>query len=90
MMNRQPIILQDVFLNHIRKEKAPVTIHLTNGFQMKGMVKGFDGFTVILQAEGRQVMLYKHSISSITSPKPVIFAGNNEKELKDFAVSGNN
>lgn len=79
-MIKQPIILQDVFLNHIRKEKAPVTIHLTNGFQLKGMIKGFDGFTVIVQSEGRQVMLYKHSISSITSNKPVIFGGTMEKE----------
>jgi host factor-I protein len=85
-MNRQPIILQDVFLNHIRKERAPVTIHLTNGFQMKGIIRGFDGFTVILQAEGRQVMLYKHSISSIASVKPVIFNGTAEREFREMPV----
>lgn len=60
--------LQDNFLNQVRKERIPVTIYLINGFQLKGMVKGFDNFTVILEAEGKQQMIYKHAISTI-SPK---------------------
>lgn len=48
------IILQDVFLNQARKEKIQVTIYLTNGFQFRGTVKGFDNYTVVLESEGRQ------------------------------------
>ena len=57
--------LQDVFLNQARKEKIPVTIFLTNGFQFKGIVKGFDNFTVILDCENKQNLVYKHAISTI-------------------------
>ena len=53
--------LQDVFLNQARKEKTPVTIYLTNGFQFKGTVRGFDSFTVILDADGKQNLVYKHA-----------------------------
>lgn len=65
--------LQDIFLNGARKGKIPVTIHLTNGFQIKGNVKGFDSFTVILDCDGKQMMIYKHAISTITPLKPVLF-----------------
>ena len=58
--------LQDVFLNQARKDRIPLTMFLTNGFQFKGVVKGFDSFTVILESEGRQNMVYKHAISTIT------------------------
>ncbi|UWG99143.1 RNA chaperone Hfq [Dehalobacter sp. DCM] len=64
-MNKSPINLQDVFLNQIRKENIPVTIYLVNGFQLKGLVKGFDNFTVVLDYEGKQQMVYKHAISTI-------------------------
>lgn len=64
--------LQDIFLNATRKEKVPVTIHLVNGFQIKGYVKGFDNFTVILDSEGKQMVIYKHTISTITPAKPVV------------------
>ncbi len=64
-MNKSPINLQDLFLNQIRKENIPVTIYLINGFQLKGLVKGFDNFTVILEFEGKQQMVYKHAISTI-------------------------
>lgn len=63
-MNKQ-LNLQDVFLNQARKEKISITIYLTNGFQFKGMVKGFDSYIVILDQEGRQSMVYKHAISTI-------------------------
>jgi len=65
------INLQDVFLNQVRKEHIPVTIYLTNGFQLKGMVKGFDNFTVVLDSEGRQQLIYKHAISTISPMKLV-------------------
>ena len=63
--------LQDVFLNQARKEKVSVTIYLTNGFQFKGMIKGFDGFTVILDCEGKQYLIYKHAISTIIPAKQI-------------------
>ena len=63
--------LQDVFLNQARKDRIAVTIYLTNGFQFKGIVKGFDAFTVVLETEGKQNMVYKHAISTITPSKPI-------------------
>ena len=57
--------LQDVFLNQARKERMVVTFYLTNGFQFKGVIKGFDGFTVILDSDGKQQLVYKHAISTV-------------------------
>lgn len=66
--------LQDIFLNGARKNRLPVTIYLTNGFQIKGHVKGFDSFTIVLDCEGKQMMVYKHAVSTITPLKPILFA----------------
>ncbi|MCL1832289.1 MAG: RNA chaperone Hfq [Oscillospiraceae bacterium] len=63
--------LQDVFLNLARKEQNPVTIFITNGFQFKGVVKGFDNYTVIIETENTQNLIYKHAISTITPLRPV-------------------
>ena len=63
--------LQDIFLNQVRKDKTVVTMFLMNGSQMHGTVKGFDGFTVILDTEGKQQLIYKHAISTIVPPRPV-------------------
>ena len=57
--------LQDYFLNQVRKENVHVTIYLVNGFQLKGLVAGFDNFTVIIETEGKQQLVYKHAISTI-------------------------
>lgn len=65
------INLQDVFLNQVRKDKTSVTIYLTNGFQFKGTVKGFDNFTVILESDGKQNLVYKHAISTIIPARSV-------------------
>ena len=62
--------LQDYFLNQARKEGITVVVHLVNGFQIKGTVKGFDNFTVILDSMGKQQLIYKHAISTITPTKP--------------------
>ncbi len=78
-MNKN-INLQDVFLNQVRKEHIPVTIYLTNGFQLRGMVKGFDNFTVVLDSEGKQQLVYKHAISTVTPLKAVNFIFNDGKE----------
>ena len=63
--------LQDSFLNQLRKDRAVVTMFLMNGFQLHGVVKAFDGFTVVLDSEGRQQLIYKHAISTIVPPRPL-------------------
>ncbi len=63
--------LQDLFLNEIRKDHQLVTVFLMNGFQMKGVVTGFDSFVVCLVSEGRQQMIYKHAISTVVPARPV-------------------
>lgn len=70
-MTKPQINLQDAFLNQVRKDNIPVTIFLVNGFQLKGMVKGFDNFTVIMESDGKQMMVYKHAISTVSPMKPV-------------------
>ena len=64
-MPAKVINLQDSFLNQVRKENVAVTIHLMNGFQIKGSVRGFDNFTVVLEVQGKQQMVYKHAVSTI-------------------------
>lgn len=61
--------LQDSFLNQLRRDKVSVTMFLMNGFQMHGTVRGFDGFTVVLESEGKQQLIYKHAISTVVTPK---------------------
>ena len=66
--------LQDAFLNQLRKDKSTVTMFLMNGFQLHGVVKSFDGFTVVLDSDGKQQLIYKHAISTIVPAKPVSFS----------------
>lgn len=61
--------LQDIFLNQIRKDKTMVTVYLINGFQLRGTVKGFDSFTIIIENEGRQNLVYKNAVSTIRPVK---------------------
>lgn len=70
-MTAKSINLQDMLLNQVRKENIMVTIHLVNGFQLKGNVRGFDNFTVILDSMGKQQMVYKHAISTVTPARPL-------------------
>lgn len=76
--------LQDIFLNSARKNKIPVTIHLVNGFQIKGNVNGFDSFTVVLYSEGKQMLVYKHAISTITPLKPILFNNSYENTKEEY------
>ena len=64
--------LQDVFLNEVRREKIPLTVFLTNGFQQRGVVVSFDGYTIMLMFEGKQYLIYKHAISTIIPQKSVM------------------
>ena len=63
--------LQDTVLNYIRREKFPVTLFLMNGFQLRGVVRSFDSFVVLIDADGRQQMIYKHAISTVAPARPV-------------------
>lgn len=63
--------LQDNFLNQLRKEKTPVTVFLTNGFQLRGRVTSFDNFTVLLDVEGKQQLVFKHAISTFSPQKNI-------------------
>lgn len=69
-MNKS-INIQDTFLNQLRKESVPVTVYLTNGFQIRGLIKAFDNFTIIIDSEGRQQMVYKHAISTFTPQRNI-------------------
>ena len=81
-MQNSKIVLQDVFLNQVRKEKVLVTIHLTNGYQIKGVVKGFDNFIIILESEGKQLMIYKHAVSTVSPTKAVMFPFTDKPAIK--------
>jgi host factor-I protein len=70
-MTKSNFNLQDFFLNQVRKDNIGVTIFLVNGFQIKGFVRGFDSFTVVMDVEGKQQMVYKHAISTIMPNRPV-------------------
>ena len=61
--------LQEGFLNRARTERVGVTVFLVNGFQMRGTIRGFDSFVVLLESEGRQQVIYKHAISTIVPAK---------------------
>jgi len=75
--------LQDIFLNKVRKESTPITIFLLNGYQLKGQVKGFDNYTIVLDCEGKQNLIYKHAISTIVPNKAISFM-NKESNRDSF------
>lgn len=67
--------LQDIFLNRARRDKVPVTLFLMNGYQLRGVVTGFDAFTVVLTTDNRQQIIYKHAISTIAPAQTVPLDG---------------
>ncbi|MCM3632858.1 MULTISPECIES: RNA chaperone Hfq [Paenibacillus] len=69
-MNKS-INIQDTFLNQLRKDQIQVTVFLINGFQIRGLIKAFDNFTIIIEVEGRQQMVYKHAISTFVPQRNV-------------------
>lgn len=69
-MNKQ-VNLQDVFLNTLRKERVECTVFLMNGYQIKGTIKGYDSFVIMIETEGRQQVVYKHAVSTISPVRPV-------------------
>ena len=67
----QTINLQDAILQEVCREKVPVTLFLMNGFQLRGIITGFDSFVVVLVTDGKQQMIYKHAISTLAPVKPL-------------------
>jgi host factor-I protein len=63
--------IQDNFLNQLRKNDIFVTVFLLNGFQLKGIIKSYDNFTVLLESEGKQQLIYKHAISTFAPSKSI-------------------
>ena len=78
-MNSKDRKLQDIYLNYLRKEKIPVSIFLVNGTRLKGLIKGFDNFVILLKQTTQQ-LIYKHAISTISPEREVNLKVESEKE----------
>jgi host factor-I protein len=63
--------VQDVFLNHVRKNKLPVTVFLVNGVKLQGIITWFDNFCVLLRRDAHSQLVYKHAISTVMPSQPV-------------------
>jgi host factor-I protein len=64
--------VQDVFLNHVRKSKTPVTVFLVNGVKLQGVITWFDNFSVLLRRDGHTQLVYKHAISTVMPGAPIM------------------
>ncbi len=67
----ESVNLQDTMLRQVLREHIPVTLFLMNGFQLRGIITGFDNFVVVLTSDGRQQMIYKHAISTMVPMRPI-------------------
>ena len=80
--------LQDVFLNHIRKNKAPVTVFLVNGVKLQGVITWFDNFSVLLRRDGHAQLVYKHAISTVMPAQPIqLFEGDQDGAAETDATA---
>jgi len=71
--------LQDTFLNHIRKQKVPVTVFLVNGVKLQGVITWFDNFCVLLRRDGQSQLVYKHAISTVMPSQAIsLYEGGDE------------
>ena len=71
MANEKSQNVQDVFLNHVRKQKTPVTVFLVNGVKLQGIITWFDNFSVLLRRDGHTQLVYKHAISTVMPGAPI-------------------
>ncbi|MBV8602069.1 MAG: RNA chaperone Hfq [Candidatus Eremiobacteraeota bacterium] len=81
-MNARPQPLQDAYLSEVKRQAVPVTVYLMNGFQLRGVVKGFDPFTIVLEYERKTHLIYKHAVSTISPQGPFaapVLQGEEEK-----------
>ena len=73
------INLQEAILKEVRRDKVPVTLFLMNGFQLRGVITGYDSFVVVLVSDGKQQMIYKHAISTIVPERAIPLAEGGEE-----------
>ncbi|MBO6157688.1 MAG: RNA chaperone Hfq [Firmicutes bacterium] len=77
------INLQDVFLNTLRKDRVECTVFLMNGYQIKGIIRGYDNFVLMVESDGNQQVVYKHAVSTIRPVRPVQINISKESEEAD-------
>ena len=75
--------VQDVFLNHIRKNKVPVTVFLVNGVKLQGVITWFDNFSVLLRRDAHSQLVYKHAISTVMPTVPIQLFEPGKEEAED-------
>jgi host factor-I protein len=76
MASERPQNVQDVFLNHVRKNKIPLTVFLVNGVKLQGIITWFDNFCVLLRRDAHVQLVYKHAISTVMPSHPIdLFEG---------------
>ena len=83
MSSEKPQNLQDVFLNHVRKQKTPVTVFLVNGVKLQGIITWFDNFCVLLRRDGHSQLVYKHAISTVMPVTPISLYDDDREENDD-------
>ncbi|HUM08051.1 MAG TPA: RNA chaperone Hfq [Acidocella sp.] len=90
MANEKSQNVQDVFLNHVRKSKTPVTVFLVNGVKLQGVITWFDNFSVLLRRDGHTQLVYKHAISTVMPGAPIMLfdASRAESAAPQTAESG--
>jgi host factor-I protein len=94
-INAKNANLQDAFLNHLRREKMPVTMFLVKGVKLQGIVTWFDNFSILLRRDGQSQLVYKHAISTIMPSQPIDAAlfgpggdpGRKQRLLQDIFLS---
>ncbi len=89
MANEKSQNVQDVFLNHVRKNKTPVTVFLVNGVKLQGIITWFDNFSVLLRRDGHTQLVYKHAISTVMPGAPIqLFDAPKEVSSSTLTIAG--
>ncbi len=88
MANEKSQNVQDVFLNHVRKSKTPVTVFLVNGVKLQGVITWFDNFSVLLRRDGHTQLVYKHAISTVMPGAPIMLFEGSRAEGGASATEG--
>ena len=88
MANEKSQNVQDVFLNHVRKSKTPVTVFLVNGVKLQGVITWFDNFSVLLRRDGHTQLVYKHAISTVMPGAPIMLFDPTKVEAPAEAAGG--
>ncbi len=82
-MSKAAFNLQDSFLNQVRKENLLTTVFLVNGYQIKGTIRSFDSFTILLDVDGKQQLVYKHAVSTIIPFRNITLSLAQPEQQKD-------